>query len=250
VNPIKAILVDDEPRARARLRRLLEAHADVVVVGEAENGDEALQRTLTLRPDVVFLDVRMPGPSGTEVALRLAAYLPDSIRPAVVFTTAHAEHAVEAFAADGTDYLLKPIERDRLAEALRRVRRTAWSSTAPPQAPPPAPAPAVLEGHHGQALSQVAVLSIRSVEVEDGVAFAFTADGGRTRLGEGLAELESSLPSPPFLRISRSAIVCVERIERLWPRESGTFEVELDDGRRLAVSRRRARRLRELMGLA
>jgi DNA-binding LytR/AlgR family response regulator len=248
MSPIRALLVDDEPRARARLRRLLEAHADVVVVGEAENGEEALQRTLTLRPDVVFLDVRMPGPSGTEVALRLASYLPDSVRPAVVFTTAHAEHAVEAFAADGTDYLLKPIERDRLAEALRRVRRSAWSST-PPLSPPPTSTPVVLEGHHGQALSQVPVMSICSIEVEDGVAFAFTADGGRTRLGEGLAELESSLPCPPFLRISRSAIVSVEHIERLWPRDSGTFEVELEDGRRLGVSRRRAKRLRELMGL-
>lgn len=249
MNPIKALIVDDEPRARARMRRLLEAHADVLVIGEAASGDEALQRTLVLRPDVLFLDVRMPGPSGTEVAQQLAAYLPESVRPAVVFTTAHAEHAVDAFAAEGTDYLLKPIERDRLAEALRRVRRLAWSAPAAPAPQAPAAPPAVLSGHHGTALSQVPIRSIASIEVEDSVSFAHTTDGGRTRLGEGLAELESTLPSPPFLRVSRSAIVCVDRVCKLHPKDSGTFEAELEGGRRIAVSRRRARRLRELMGL-
>jgi two-component system, LytTR family, response regulator len=251
MGPIRALIVDDEPRARARLRRLLEVHSDVLVIGEAADGEQAVRSTLDLRPDVLFLDVRMPGPSGTDVAERLASYLPESVRPAVVFTTAHAEHAVQAFAVNGTDYLLKPIERDRLAEALRRVRRAHWDGG--PQPPAAAPAaqvrPAVLEGHHGNAVTSVPVGAIRSIEVEDGVAFAYTADGVRTRLGLGLAELEASLPSPPFVRISRSAVVQVERVVRLHPRDSGTFEAEVEGGRRIPVSRRRARRLRELMGL-
>lgn len=243
---IRALIVDDEGPARARLRRLLEGHADVSVVGEAANGDEALARTLSLRPDVLFLDIRMPGPSGTEVARSLADYLPEGLRPAVVFTTAHAEHAVQAFAVAGTDYLLKPIERDRLAEALRRVRRSVWSAA---PAPAEAARPVVLEGHHGTALAAVPLGAIRWIEVEGGVAFANTVDGGRTRLGEGLAELEASLPSPPFVRVSRSAILHRDRVLRLHPRDSGTWDAELEGGARVAVSRRRARGLREVLGL-
>jgi DNA-binding LytR/AlgR family response regulator len=124
---LRALVVDDEPRARARLRRLLEPHSDVVVIGEAQTGAEAVAKTLELRPDIVFLDVNMPELSGTDAAARLRDYLPQSVRPAVVFTTAHAEHAVEAFALESVDYLLKPVERDRLAETLRRVRQAHWA---------------------------------------------------------------------------------------------------------------------------
>lgn len=245
-----ALIADDEPRARARLRRLLEEHADVSIIGEAATGDEAMQMTLTLRPDVVFLDVRMPGPSGTEVAHRLVDYLPEQVRPAVVFTTAHAEHAVEAFAAEGVDYLLKPIERERLAMALRRVRKISWSTPSPqPSLPSPAPSPpVVLEGHHGTASSPVAVGAIRCIEVEEGITFAYTDDGSRMRLATGLLELEQSL-SDQFLRVSRSAIVALDQIAAIHPQPSGTCEVELQGGRRVAVSRRRVRALRERMGL-
>lgn len=247
---IRALLADDEPRARARLRRLLEDHADLSIIGEAATGDEVLQLALTLRPDVIFLDVRMPGPSGTDVARRLIDYLPESVRPSVVFTTAHAEHAVEAFAAEGVDYLLKPIERERLAEALRRVRKISWSAPVSPS-PSPQPvreAPVVLEGHRGSALAQIPVGSIRSIEVEDGVAFAYTSDGLRTRLGEDLIALESSLPEQ-FFRVSRSAIIAVDHITELHPQPSGTWEAELVGGRRVAVSRRRAKALKERMGI-
>ena len=245
---IRALVVDDEPLARARLCRLLAAHPDVTVVGEATTGDEALARTLSLRPDVVFLDIVMPGATGTEVARRLVSSLSERVRPAIVFTTAHAEHAVDAFAVESLDYLLKPIERDWLAETLRRVRRTVWS--VPPSDPTPTPTAEVfLTGHHGTALSAVPVQSIRAVEVEDGVAWASVTDGSRTRLGDGLAEIEVALPTPPFVRVSRSAIVNVERVLRLHPRDSGTWEAELEGGSRIAVSRRRAGHLRTLLGL-
>lgn len=253
MTPIRAVLADDEPLARARLRRLLEPHADVTVVGEAGTGDEALQQVLALRPDVVFLDVRMPGAQGTEVAERLRTWLPESVRPAVVFTTAHREHAADAFALDGLDYLLKPVDRDRLAEALRRVRRRVWAAA--PRAPAvEAPAPAAeaeaafLTGHHGAALESVPIGSLRAIEVEDTVAWAIGVDGERTRLSGTLAEIEDRLPSPPFVRVSRAAIVHVERALRLRPKGSG-FEVELEGGARVQVSRRRVRRLEQLMGI-
>ncbi len=249
---IRVLVVDDEPRARSRLKRLLEPHADVVVVGEATNGEEAMQRALTLRPNVVFLDVNMPALTGTQVAERLRTYLPESVRPAVVFTTAHAEHAVEAYALQGVDYLLKPVERDRLAEALRRVRRVVWQASAPAAAALPeqtAPASAgFLTGHHGTALESIPVGSLKSVEVEDGVAWALTADGERTRLSGGLAQIEDALPAPPFVRVSRAAIVNAERALRLRPVGS-SFEVELEGGTRVKVSRRRVKRLEAALGI-
>jgi two-component system LytT family response regulator len=247
---IRALVVDDEPLARSRLRRLLEPHADVVVVGEAVNGDDAMRQVMELRPDLVFLDVRMPGTLGTEVAERLRSYLPETVRPAVVFTTAHAEHAVEAFALEGVDYLLKPVDRDRLAEALRRVRRQIWAArpTGSIPVPEPRPEPSFLTGHHGSALESVPIGALCSVEVEDGTAWAVTVEGDRTRLSGTLAEVEDQLPSPPFVRVSRGAIVNTERALRLRPKGS-SFEVELQGGIRVAVSRRRVKRLEQLMGL-
>lgn len=246
---IRALVVDDEPRARSRLRRLLDGHADVVVVGEASTGEEAIQQVLALRPDVVFLDINMPGLLGTEAAGRLRSYLPETVRPAIVFTTAHAEHAVAAFEVESLDYLLKPVERDRLAEALRRLRRSLWAQPGQPVAPVSPPPTATVTGRHGSAIEAVPVGSIVSVEVEDGEAFAFTTDGDKTRLGEGLADIEARLPSPPFVRISRGALVNTERVDRMRPKDSGTWEIQLDDGRKLNVSRRRAKHVRALIGV-
>jgi DNA-binding LytR/AlgR family response regulator len=247
---IRALVVDDEPRARARMRRLLALHEDVVVVGEAPTGDEAMQQALSLRPDVVFLDIHMPGSDGMAVAARLRDYLPESVRPLLVFTTAHAEHAVEAFGLESLDYLLKPVERDRLADCLRRVRRSVWGGgRAPGAAPAPSAPPATLTSHRGASLAAIAVGAIVTVEVEDGVAFAYTVDGERHRLGEGLAEVEATLPAPPFVRVSRRALVNLERVEALVPRDSGTWSAQLEDGRSVGISRRRAKRVRELLAL-
>jgi len=255
---IRALVVDDEPRARARLIRLLEPHADVAVIGQASTGAEAVRLVLSLRPDLVFLDVQMPELSGTDAAARLRDYLPQSVRPAVVFTTAHAEHAVKAFALESTDYLLKPIERDRLAESLRRVRQARWSTLAeprPPAGPPQRSAPGApdrsegfLTGHHGRAIESVPVGALLSIQVEDGTAWAHTVDGGRTRLAGGLAEIHAGLASPPFVRVSRSAVVNAERALRLRPLGS-SFEVELEGGRRVPVSRRRVKQLEAALGL-
>lgn len=247
---IRAVIVDDEPRARSRMRRLLDPHDDVVIVGEAKNGEEAVQKVLELRPDLLFLDVQMPGMRGTDAAARLRDYLPETVRPLLVFTTAHAEHAVEAFGLESLDYLLKPVERDRLADCLRRVRRKVWASGRSPVPAPgaPAPTPATLTAHRGASIEALAVNAILVVQVEDGIAFAYTVEGERRRLGDSLAEVESQLPAV-FARVSRGAIVNTERVDRLVPKDSGTFNAVLEDGREVSVSRRRAKRLKELMGL-
>lgn len=247
---VRALVVDDEPRARSRLLRLLAAHADVVVVGQAATGAEAVRLVLSLHPDVVFLDVQMPELSGTDAADQLRDYLPPSVRPAVVFTTAHAEHAVRAFALEGTDYLLKPIERDRLAEALRRVRKLRWSASPVPVPDPEAPRPAegFLVGHQGRALTSIPVGAVVSIQVEEGTAWAHTVDGTRTRLGGGLSEIGAGLDSPPFLQVSRAAIVNTARALRIRP-VGTSFEVELEGGQRVAVSRRRVKPLQAMLGL-
>ncbi|MFK7927320.1 MAG: LytR/AlgR family response regulator transcription factor [Myxococcota bacterium] len=197
---LRALVVDDESRARSRLIRLLADHADVLVVGEATDGEHAVQQVLALRPDLVFLDVQMPELTGTQALARLRDYLPQSVRPAVVFTTAYAEHAVQAFALEGTDYLLKPIERDRLAEALRRVRQQRWA-----QAPSPAPvAPtkeaAFLTGHHGRAIQSVPVMALLYVQVEDGTVWAYSVDGSKSRLTGGCPRSKRACRAPPLGR--------------------------------------------------
>ena len=127
---VRALLVDDEQPARERLRRLLAAFDEVEVVGEAEDGEHAFEQILALTPDVVFLDIQMPGCSGLDVAASLPA-----LRPKLVFCTAFDQHAVDAFELQAVDYLLKPVTRARLAEAIRRLpvhgrRRDAVSSEA------------------------------------------------------------------------------------------------------------------------
>jgi len=245
---IRALVVDDEPRARSRLLRLLEPHADVVVVGQAETGDQALRKVLELRPDLVFLDVQMPGLTGTQALERIRDYLPQAVRPAVVFTTAFAEHAVQAFALEGTDYLLKPIERTRLAEALRRVRQARWSVSTPAVPAPRPQSEGFLTGHQGRALESVPLGALLCIQVEDGTARAFSVDGGRVRLTGGLTELFGKLPTPPFIQVSRSAIVHAERVLRIHPSGS-SFEAELEGGMRVGVSRRRVKALEAAMGV-
>jgi len=249
MSSLRALLVDDEPRARKRLRRLLRPHADVVVVAEAATGEEAVRQAMQLQPDVVFLDIRMPGGLGTDAAATLRDYLPDGVRPALVFTTAHADHAVEAFALEGVHFLLKPIERDALAEALRRVRRAHWQRSPTPSAPPPPAdtAPEALTGHRGADTLAVPVHAIRTVQVEDAVAFAHTVHEERIRLGGSLAEAEAQLPTPPFVRVSRSAIVHAERVVTLH-RQGSAWEAELEGGQRVRVSRRRVKGLEALLG--
>ena len=117
---MRIVIVDDEPLARERLRRLLADFPGYEVIGEADNGDAALELIERERPDVVLLDIRMGGRDGLQVARRLSQ---QSLPPAVIFTTAHAEHALSAFDASAQGYLMKPVRREKLAEALQRTRR-------------------------------------------------------------------------------------------------------------------------------
>jgi len=265
---VRVLVVDDEPLARSRVRRLLSAHDDVEVVGEATNGDEAVAAALELHPDALFMDVRMPGSDGLQALRALREKLPADVMPMVVFTTAYEDHAVEAFELEGTDYLVKPVDKAALSRAMQRLRRGLWQrgrrATSEAEAvrgdetyAPEERAPAVaakdtvghLAAHRAGKIIRLALADIACVVVEDTITWAVTAQG-KHRLRQGLGELEDRLSCPPFFRVSRSSMVNLAWIDHLAPMFSGTYSVFLKDpvGLELHVSRRRGRELRQLLG--
>jgi len=264
---VRAIVVDDEPLARRRLRRLLKMHDDVEVVGEATNGDEAVSVTLEAHPDVLFMDVRMPGSDGLQALRKLRDKLPADVMPLVIFTTAYEEHAVEAFELEGTDYLVKPVDKAALARALQRVRRGLWQrgriseaaeAESGDMAGKAAPAPGTtaadenighLAAHRAGKIIRLAIDDIACIIVEDTITWALT-EKGKFRLRQGLGELEKRMSCPPFFRVSRSAMVNLSWIDHLAPMFSGTYSAFLREpvSLEIHISRRRARRLRRLLG--
>jgi len=246
---IRALIADDEPLARRRLRRLLAAHPDVEIAGEAANGESAIAEALRLAPDLVLLDIAMPGRTGTEIAAELASRLPETLRPLVVFTTAHEEHAVRAFALEALDYLVKPVEAAALDRALRRAReRLAGRITGPRAAPAPGAPTTHLVAVEGSRLLRIPLEEVGAIEVELEQVVARTPAGAR-RLTETLADLEARLPSPPFLRVSRRSLVNLDWVAHVEPGFGGALVAKLRAPLSLevAISRRRASRLRAML---
>ena len=274
---IRTLVVDDEPLARRRLRRLLKDHEDVEVVAEAASGDDAVAAALKHRPDLVFLDVRMPRGDGLAALRALRSKLPEELRPLAVFTTAFEEHAVEAFELAGIDYLMKPVERAQIDRALRRARKILWQrhrgepGAVAPDAPssplagggPEAPAlraakPTAAGGaegvgfiaaHRAGKILQLDLSEVACLILEDSIAWAYTPSG-RYRLRHGIGKVEERLACPPFFRVSRSAIVNLAWVDHLAPMFSGTFCATLKAPIQMEihVSRRRARELRQYLG--
>ena len=209
---MRVVIVDDEPLARERLRRLLEEFPGYEVVGEAGDGEAALGVVENEQPDLVFLDIRMGGMDGLQVARRLAE---EELPPAVIFTTAYAEHALSAFDAAASAYLLKPIRKEKLREALQRVRRPSRAQQAPAIETPSGPRPSrdfVL------ATTREGLIRIPVEEI-----IYFLADQkyttvchlhGEVLIEESLKTLETEF-APWFLRIHRKALVATRFIASL-----------------------------------
>jgi two-component system LytT family response regulator len=241
---MSAFIADDEPIARAGLRRMLEMTDRVDVIGEAATGTAAVEGIDRLRPDLVFLDIRMPGLLGTEVPARLTH------RPFIVFTTAHAEHAVAAFALGAVDYLLKPFGAVRLAQTLERVRGAFGEEGA--VAPFDRLGETLGKGpltrifvRAGAAIVPVPVASIRWFEA-DGDYVTAHGEQGRHVLSLPLAHLEARLDPRRFVRIHRTHLVNLDHVVAFRRHGKGGMTAELRDGTRLAVSRARAQELRRL----
>jgi len=240
---VTALIADDEPVARTGLRHLLADVSWIECIGEAAHGPAALDAIDTLKPELVFLDIEMPGLSGLEV-LRRARH-----QPFVVFTTAFAEHAVTAFELGALDYLLKPFGAPRLATALARIR-SAIGEPAPPVAD------RLTEAMSQRPMSRLFVRSGNSiipVAVEtvgwfEAYGDYVTACVGRQRhvLHLSLNKLEERLDPARFVRIHRAHIVNLAHVVSFKRAGKGRLLATLDDGARLAVSRARAAMIREL----
>jgi len=230
---LKALIVDDEPLARERLRDLLEAEPLVEIVGEYGDGGAALTAIHDAQPDVVFLDIQMPGRDGLQVASQLSP----SGGPAVVFTTAHERFALEAFGVAATDYLLKPFDAERLQQALRRVReRRPFRAGSAPAVAPLATRSGRLAFRADGRIVLLRSEEIRWVEADDNyVTLHLTS--GRLLLRETLTAIESRLGAESFTRINRSAVVNIDQIRELQPEQHGDYTVVLRDGTRLPLSR-------------
>ncbi|MCC7032455.1 MAG: response regulator [Acidobacteria bacterium] len=238
---MRALLVDDEQPARERLRQLLAAHADVEIVGEAEDGVQAAERIAELAPDVVFLDIQMPGVSGLDVAASLGRP-----RPVVVFCTAFDQYAVDAFEVSASDYLLKPVNRARLAAALDRVRssapRNARRTEDGSAAREAALAPTRFLARRGARYKVVPLSDVVAFTFDDGVTHLLTATEQLT-MQPTLAALARRLDPARFCQVSRTVIVHLDAVREARPFPDGTGEVLLANGHTVPVSRRRWRQI-------
>jgi len=239
---MNVMLADDEELARSRLRKLLAGYGDVTVVGEAGDGEEAIQQVAELRPDAVFLDIKMPGADGLEVVRSLG-----SRRPKIVFCTAFDEYAVEAFELHAVDYLLKPVTRARLAvciEHLRRIPAAEWDVAVERIAGSNAMGATRFLARCGDRYRVVGQSEVEYFGFEDGFTALHTA-AERFAMDPTLNVLERRLDPHQFFRISRGIIVRLDAGLEVAPLVGGYGEVRLRNGRRFPVSRRRLRKLLE-----
>lgn len=231
---MRILVVDDEKLARARMRELIEKNGEHLIVGEAMNGNEAIEKTMTLKPEVLLMDIRMPVMDGLEAAMHLQSL---DTPPAVIFTTAYDQHALEAFEVNAVDYLLKPIRRDRLEAALHKVRRVSLKQLKEVRSQEESGARTHISVHmRGQ---------ITLIPVQDIIYFIADNKYVTIRTGKEQHLIEDSLVSledefkDRFLRIHRNALVAVNFIRGIEKQPSGRWRVllrEVDD--KLDVSRR------------
>jgi two-component system LytT family response regulator len=224
------VIVDDEALARQRLRQLLHDAPDFEVVGECVDARRVADAVRELRPDVVFLDIRMPHVDGFEVQEAIR-----SLVRHVVFVTAHAEHAARAFDVAASDYLVKPVTQARFKAALDRIRRTLGE---------PGSERILLGGRQGGAA--VDVSDVSWVEA-DGAYVVVHAGGRKHVLRESMAQILERLGSATFVRIHRSAGINLDHVRAVKRGKAGGLEVELQGGIRLPISRRKARDVVELL---
>jgi two-component system LytT family response regulator/two-component system response regulator LytT len=260
---LRALVVDDESPAREELVYLLGDVADVTVVGQAENGIEALGKIEDLEPDLVFLDVQMPGLTGFEVARQALAKGFDT---ELVFVTAYDQHAIEAFEVNAVDYLLKPVDPARLVQAVQRAQRRLSAERAPG-------APAGLQNAEVERIVQLVAerqqrrerlavkVGDRFVLIQaDEVIFASLADDGITVVANHLAgtsnfrtldELQAHLDPNAFWRVHRAHLVNINKIKEIVPWFSRNYILRMRDPKatEIPVSRAQTKRLREYLRL-
>jgi len=242
---MKALIVDDERLARNELRRLLAVHPDIEVVGEAVDVEDALEKVTALKPGLIFLDVQMPGADGFSLLERMEPPL-----PAVIFTTAYDEFAVKAFEFNALDYLLKPVDPNRLVAALEKLRTREVAAAAEGGAGP-APRLALEDKvfvREGDRCWFVPVKNIRLLESE-GNYTRLHFDDQKPQLFRSLTAMEERLDPRNFFRANRKQVINLTWVEGIEPWFSGGLLVKLKGGPKVELSRRQAQDFRERMSL-
>ena len=238
---IRTLVIDDEQPARERLKQLLSAHPDVEVVGEADDGVQAAETIAELAPDLVLLDIQMPGASGLDVAASLG-----KPRPAVIFCTAFDQYAVDAFELSALDYLLKPVNRARLAAALDRVRAATQPSSRDRAIEQLMQAtgmsPTRFLAKRGNRFRVVPAKEVVAFTFVEGVTHLLTATE-QLSMQPTLASLARRLDSENFFQVSRNAIIRLDAVKEARPFSDGTGEIFLANGQSMPVARRRWRML-------
>jgi two-component system, LytTR family, response regulator len=254
---IRALIVDDEPLARQRIEDLLAKVPEVEVTGTAADGTEAIEAIRRLAPDLVFLDIQMPGMTGIDVVAAVGA----ERMPRTIFVTAYDHYALKAFELAALDYLVKPFDDERFARALQRAREDIERADAGriaqrlvdllQQRGDPVPSK-YLERIPVESRGQVRVVPVGKIDY-------ITADGpyAELHIGEGsyairerMHTLEEKLDPALFFRIHRSAIIRIDRVEAFLKRPGGDYAVRLRDGTELSVSRAKRDELERLLGVA
>lgn len=236
---MRVLIADDEPIARQVLREHLESMPGLEVAGEASTGPETLQGILDLQPDLVLLDLQMPELDG----LSTARLLRGGRKPAVIFVTAYERHALEAFEVGAVDYVLKPVRRERLEQAVEKVRRQA------PAAPQPAPeALRKVVGRRGTDMYLLDPSDIVAFQAEGELVHIVTVaekPGGRYLSDHCLKALEEKLERPRFRRVHRRTIINTDHIRKISPLSSKRWLLKMSNGFEAVVSKRLAGSIRE-----
>jgi DNA-binding LytR/AlgR family response regulator len=254
---LKTLLIDDEASARSRLKKLLAPHPDLEIIGEASDGLDAVQQISTRQPELIFLDVQMPGLNGFEV---LQALPRDKPLPLVIFATAFDEHALAAFEANALGYLLKPINGERLQQSIERALTLAQNKSQAEteqqrlrsitQAAAHAAPLAQLVARKRDRFVLLRPDQVVFLRVEDGLVRLHT-DTENYWTDYQLNDLEARLPAPPFFRAHRAVIVNLRKVKELAPFAKSTFLLLMHDraATEIQVSERQAKKLRELLEL-
>ena len=252
--PLRVVLADDERPARLFLIKLLESFGDVEVAGEAGNGKDALDLIESERPDLALLDLHMPEMSGLDVARLLKA----GAAPSIAFVTAHDEFAVQAFELNAIDYLLKPVERDRLASTLERARTRAAAPSAERERNLNAASAALESVTQKEYLQRIPVRrrdetvilpvrSIVSIVAEGELLHLTTTANERFTISHRLHALEARLDPRRFVRLSRGTLAALDHIQKAQGMPGGTYQVQMTNGQTLQVSRIQSRLLRDTL---
>lgn len=247
---MNAFLVDDEPLARERLRSLIEHSGNfLTIVGESGQASEAIERINTLKPDVVFLDIQMPGLDGFDVVSLL-----ENPRPYIVFVTAYDQYAIKAFDVFALDYLTKPVRLERLQNCFNRLKDLSKLKKAQENSLQKAlnerkEKPLhVLTAKKGRGIHILDINDVLYIEADDKLLFAYT-DENRFRIEGTLEGLQKRLDEGRFVRSHRSFLVNVKHISELIPWFSGTYELKLSNSAQIPVSRRRVKEVKQQLGI-